>query len=63
MSIKNSISCIPINVARRFVQDCIVAAGGSAAHAADMADLLVTADHRGHFSHGMNRLGKQQFFF
>ena len=52
------ISCIPIHVAKRFIKECIRSAGASASHATDMADVLVTADHRGHFSHGLNRLGK-----
>lgn len=36
--------------------DCFVAANTPLAHAQAMADLLVEADYRGHFSHGMNRL-------
>ena len=58
MSITSPVSYIPLQVVRRFIQDCITAAGGSVSHASDMADLLVTADHRGHFSHGLNRLGE-----
>ena len=56
------ISCIPIHVAKRFVKECIAAAGASLSHATDMADLLVAADNRGHFSHGLNRLGKLHYF-
>ena len=52
-----SIACIPISVAKRFIKECITAAGASATHASDMADVLISADHRGHFSHGLNRLG------
>lgn len=36
--------------------DCFVAVKTPKRHAELMADLLVSADHRGHFSHGMNRL-------
>lgn len=36
--------------------DCFVASKSSDKHAKEMADLLVEADVRGHFSHGMNRL-------
>lgn len=36
--------------------DCFVACDVPEKHADLMADLLVTADYRGHFSHGMNRL-------
>lgn len=32
--------------------------GVSKAHAASLADCLVTGDYRGHYSHGLNRLGK-----
>jgi len=63
MSTSTSISCIPVHMAKRFIKECITAAGASAVHAADMADVLVMADHRGHFSHGLNRLGNYQFSF
>lgn len=36
--------------------DCFVAVKTPRTHAELMADLLVSADYRGHFSHGMNRL-------
>jgi len=36
--------------------DVMEKAGASGRHAGDLADLLVTADYRGHFSHGLNRL-------
>lgn len=36
--------------------DCFVASKTPPEHAQQMADLLVEADYRGHFSHGMNRL-------
>ena len=41
-----------------FVKRCMVKVGAAEAHAASQAELLVTADSRGHFSHGLNRLGK-----
>lgn len=31
--------------------------GAATSHACALADLLVAADYRGHFSHGLNRLG------
>ena len=37
---------------------CIKNAGGSEIHGKDISDVLVSADYRGHFSHGLNRLGK-----
>lgn len=42
--------------ARRFMVDCFCASKTPEKHARQMADLLVEADYRGHFSHGMNRL-------
>lgn len=36
--------------------DCFIACKAPEKHADLMADLLTTADYRGHFSHGMNRL-------
>lgn len=47
---------ISINEARRFMVDCFVKSKTSQENAQAMADLLVEADYRGHFSHGMNRL-------
>lgn len=41
----------------QFVKRCMVAAGAKDGHAIDLATLLVAADTRGHFSHGINRLG------
>lgn len=32
-------------------------------HAEALGDLLVEADYRGHYSHGMNRLGTKYFIF
>lgn len=41
---------------RRFLIDCFCASKTPEPHARAMADLLVEADYRGHFSHGMNRI-------
>lgn len=41
-----------------FVVRCIEKVGGKPSHAEALADLLVAADTRGHFSHGLNRLGE-----
>lgn len=41
---------------KRFISDCFIARKTPKIHADLMADLLVAADYRGHFSHGMNRL-------
>ncbi|KAJ8943985.1 hypothetical protein NQ314_009568, partial [Rhamnusium bicolor] len=46
----------PVDEARRFMVDCFKAAGTPDDHAQIVADNLVEADYRGHYSHGMNRL-------
>jgi LDH2 family malate/lactate/ureidoglycolate dehydrogenase len=35
----------------------MVKAGTSPDHSRQLADLLIAADQRGHYSHGVNRLG------
>ncbi|MPC41114.1 uncharacterized oxidoreductase YjmC-like isoform X1 [Portunus trituberculatus] len=40
----------------RYMVDCMTAVGTPQAHAAALADVLVAADRRGHYSHGLNRL-------
>ena len=49
---------IPISRAKSLVQNCLKAVGAKESHAEDLADVLVAGDHRGHYSHGLNRLGK-----
>ncbi|XP_078341084.1 putative oxidoreductase YjmC [Crassostrea virginica] len=41
---------------RDFVIRCVTAVGADPEHAVDLAELLITADYRGHYSHGLNRL-------
>jgi LDH2 family malate/lactate/ureidoglycolate dehydrogenase len=48
---------VSIAEAKRFMIDCFCSSNTSKENAEAMAELLVEADHRGHFSHGMNRLG------
>jgi len=47
---------VSVEESRRFMIDCFTASKTPQPHAKQMADLLVEADYRGHFSHGMNRL-------
>ena len=42
--------------AREFIECCIEASGSTPSHAASLAEVLVDADLRGHYSHGLNRL-------
>lgn len=47
---------IPVNEAKRFIVDCLVAVNTPKKHAELIADLLASDDYRGHFSHGINRI-------
>ncbi|KJH50412.1 malate/L-lactate dehydrogenase [Dictyocaulus viviparus] len=40
----------------RFIVDCMMKLGVVKSHAAQLADVLIEADVRGHYSHGLNRL-------
>ena len=48
---------VAVSEVTNFIKRCMVAAGAPEAGANVLADVLVTADYRGHFSHGLNRLG------
>ena len=45
-----------------FVQRCMEAVGAAGPHAASLADVLLAADTRGHYSHGLNRLGTHKTY-
>lgn len=47
---------VPKNEVVRFISDCMHKAGATVQDAQTVADHLMTADYRGHFSHGMNRV-------
>ena len=49
---------VRVEEAERFMVDSLVAGGAPLSEAKAHADLLLHADIVGHFSHGMNRLGK-----
>ena len=49
---------IKVDDAKNFVKDSMIAVGTKVSHAQALADLLVLADQRGHYSHGLNRLGE-----
>ena len=40
-----------------FMERCMLTVGTKKDHAKSMASCLIAADYRGHFSHGLNRLG------
>ncbi|KAJ4448170.1 hypothetical protein ANN_10183 [Periplaneta americana] len=48
---------VPVQEAKRFMVDAMTAVGTLHDHAEQLADVLVAADYKGHFSHGLNRLG------
>ena len=49
---------VPTQEAKRFMVEAMVDVGTVQQHAEQMADVLVAADYRGHYSHGLNRLGE-----
>ena len=49
---------VAVTEVSKFIVRCMVAAGAPEDGANVLADVLVTADYRGHFSHGLNRLGE-----
>lgn len=49
---------VPFNEVKSFIVRCMQAVGTRREHAETFADLLATADYRGHQSHGLNRIGK-----
>lgn len=51
-------SIVPLHEFHAFVVRCMKALGITEEHGSALADLLVSADYRGHYSHGLNRLGK-----
>lgn len=52
----------PIAEAKRFMVDCFKSVGSSTDNADIIASNLIEADYRGHYSHGMNRLGVNNVF-
>ena len=52
---------VPCEELRAFVIRCMETVGTRSAHASDLSDLLVAADYRGTYTHGLNRL--RMFFF
>ncbi|XP_064423126.1 uncharacterized oxidoreductase YjmC-like isoform X2 [Latimeria chalumnae] len=43
------------------IEKCMVAVGTKKTHAAALADVLVAGDYRGHYSHGLNRMGSNHY--
>ena len=53
-----SFKLVNVEEVSKFVQRCMCRVGTNMEHARQLAELLVAADCRGHFSHGLNRLGE-----
>ena len=49
---------VPLQEFHSFVVRIMGAVGITKSDACALADLLVSADYRGHYTHGLNRLGK-----
>ncbi|XP_041365965.1 uncharacterized oxidoreductase YjmC-like [Gigantopelta aegis] len=49
-------SVVPLKKLFDFVVRCMTAVGTKPSHAEPLANVLVAADNRGHYSHGLNRL-------
>ena len=49
---------VPEKEMHGFIVRCLLCVGAPDHHASALADLLTAADLRGHYSHGLNRLGK-----
>lgn len=49
---------VPRGEVKRFIVDCMSSVKTSLEHAEKLADNLCAADYRGHYSHGLNRLGR-----
>ncbi|OXA61225.1 uncharacterized oxidoreductase YjmC [Folsomia candida] len=47
---------VPLPEVKRFILDCMASVGTAKKHAEELADVLIAADYRGHYSHGLNRL-------
>lgn len=56
MEVNQDRQVVSLAECRRFITECMIAVGTPESHAKAQSDLLVEADYRGHYSHGMNRL-------
>ena len=49
---------VAVKEVHAFIVRCMEAVGTPSDHAGELAKGLVAADSRGHYSHGLNRLGR-----
>lgn len=50
--------CVAVNEAESFIERCMRSVGTPDQHCRALSQVLVAGDVRGHFSHGLNRLGE-----
>ena len=50
---------VPFPEVMGFVERCMLAVGTKPEHGKQLAEVLIDADYRGHFCHGINTLGKR----
>ncbi|CAI5441795.1 unnamed protein product [Caenorhabditis angaria] len=48
---------VPVEEMRRFMIESMTTVGTTESHATQLANVLLEGDIRGHYSHGLNRLG------
>lgn len=60
---KNDYYLIKKDEMENFMERCMTTVGTRKEHAQGLAKCLIAADYRGHYSHGLNRLGKFQTNF
>lgn len=58
---RSQMDLVGVDDIHSFVCRCVAKAGGVPSHASCLADVLLAADTRGHYSHGLNRLGGCSF--
>lgn len=54
-------SAVAVDEVKNFIIRCMLAVKTPLASAELVAEVLSTADYRGHYSHGINRLGNHIF--
>lgn len=50
--------CVAVAAVQSFVERCMRAVGTDPLHSTALSQVLTEADFRGHFTHGLNRLGE-----
>ena len=57
MSTQTEYFIVQKNDMENFMERCMLTVGTQKTHAQALAKCLIEADYRGHYSHGLNRLG------